>query len=214
MSDNKPFDIELELKLVDNILEEKSKYASEIDKISFMTDNIQSINTKKIQFLEANIDRPNTISKLATLLKDIDTAFKIEAGVFEFTLVYCTTKNYIAKLMPAVYNDKIYELSQNLNPNNFVQNKTLIDAIGDGKINPQMIAFLKPQDLHPQRWESLIKKTNLREEKRKNMAVTDLYQCWKCKEKRCTVIEIQTRSSDEPMTKFITCTNCYTVMKK
>lgn len=208
MSDNKSFDI------MDNILEEKSKYASEIDKISFMTDNVQSINIKKIQFLEANIDRPNTISKLATLLKDIDTAFKIEAGVFEFTLVYCTTKNYIAKLMPAVYNDKIYELSQNLNPDNFVQNKTLINAIQEGKINPQMIAFLKPQDLHPQRWASLIKKTNLREEKKKNLAVTDLYQCWKCKERRCTVMEMQTRSSDEPMTKFITCTNCYTVMKK
>jgi len=208
MSDNNSFS------LMDNILEEKSKYASDIDRISFMTDNVKSINVKKIQFLEANIDRPNMISKLATLLKDIDTAFKIEAGVFEFTLVYCATKNYIANIMPAVYNDKIYELSQNLNPENLVQNKTLINAIQEGKINPQMIAFLKPQDLHPQRWEALVKKANLREEKKKNLAVTDLYTCWKCKEKRCTVMEMQCRSSDEPMTKFITCTNCYTVMKK
>ena len=200
--------------LIDSIVGGKSKYASDIDKIEFMTENIKLINVKKIQFLESHIDRPNTISKLATLLQDINTAFRIEAGVFEFTLVYCATRNYIVKLMPAIYNDKIYELSQNLNPDTSIQNKTLVNAIQEGKINPQTIAFLKPQDLHPQRWEALVKKANLREEKKKNMAVTDLYQCWKCKERRCRIMEIQTRSSDEPMTKFITCLNCYNVMKK
>ena len=200
--------------LMENIVVEQSKYASNIDKIEFMTENIKTISSKKMEFLETHIDRPSTISKMATLLKDIDTAFRIEAGVFEFTLVYCATRNYFTRLMPAIYNDKIYELTQNLDANNLVGNKTLVNAIHEGKIDPQTVAFLKPQELHPQRWEALVKKANLREEKKKNMAVTDLYQCWKCKERRCRVMEIQTRSSDEPMTKFITCLNCYNVMKK
>lgn len=202
------------LQLIDNIIENKSTYANDFDKIKFMTDNMKTIPVAKIMFLETNVNRADTISKIAKLLKDIDTAFRIEAGVFEFTLVYSSTRNYILNIMPSIYNDKIFDLMQNLNPNNPVQNKTLAKAISDGTINAQTVAFLRPQDLHPERWAELIKKSNLREEKKKNMAVTDLYQCWKCKERRCTVMELQTRSSDEPITKFITCTNCYTVMKK
>ena len=202
------------LQFIENILVEKSKYASNIDKIEFMTDNVKLINIKKIQFLESNIDRADIISKIAKLLKDIDIAFRVEAGIFEFTLVYCATRNYMSKLMVAVYHDKVYELMQNLNPETQMQNKTLCLTIQEGKIDPQILAFLRPQDLHPERWKSLIQKANLREEKKKNMAVTDLYQCWKCKERRCTVMELQTRGSDESITKFITCTNCYTVMKK
>ena len=196
------------------ISSDKLKYANNIDKIHFITDNIKTVSSKKIDYLESNVNRVDIISNFAKILKDIDSAFKIEAGIFEFTIVYCNTKNFNKNIMVAIYNDKVYEITQNINPNNRMQNKTLCVAIAEGKINPQLIAFLKPQDLHPERWELLVKKANLREEKKKNMAVTDLYQCWKCKERRCTVVEMQCKSSDEPITKFITCTNCYTVMKK
>ena len=62
--------------------------------------------------------------------------------------------------------------------------------------------------------KEIIRKNKLRAEKRENIAVTDLYQCYKCKGRRCRMMELQTRSSDEPATKFITCLDCYTVMKK
>ena len=35
-----------------------------------------------------------------------------------------------------------------------------------------------------------------------------LFQCSKCKSKKTTYYSLQTRSADEPMTNFITCTNC------
>ena len=41
-----------------------------------------------------------------------------------------------------------------------------------------------------------------------NANVTDQYTCSKCGGKKHTVIMLQTRSADEPMTQFITCTNC------
>lgn len=39
-------------------------------------------------------------------------------------------------------------------------------------------------------------------------ATTDMYTCRKCHKKECSYYELQIRSSDEPMTKFIKCCNC------
>ena len=37
---------------------------------------------------------------------------------------------------------------------------------------------------------------------------TDLLKCGKCRERKCTYFEMQTRSADEPMTVFVLCNNC------
>ena len=37
---------------------------------------------------------------------------------------------------------------------------------------------------------------------------TDQFKCGKCKQRKCTYFQMQTRSADEPMTTFVTCTNC------
>ncbi|KAL6054841.1 Transcription elongation factor [Balamuthia mandrillaris] len=40
------------------------------------------------------------------------------------------------------------------------------------------------------------------------VATTDMWRCGKCKERKCTFYQLQTRSADEPMTTFVTCTVC------
>ena len=35
-----------------------------------------------------------------------------------------------------------------------------------------------------------------------------MFQCGKCKKKKTTYYQLQTRSADEPMTTFVTCHNC------
>jgi len=197
-----------------NIEDTKGKYASEIEKLDYLTDNIKQIDSKKLHYLSLNVDRPNTITKFASILKDIDAAIKLEAGVYEFTIVYTTTKNYNISLMPAIYTDKINELLLNLDDTSVLNNQTFKKAIQNNELNPQIVAFMKPQEIHPAQWQELVRKNNLRDEKKKNMAVTDLYECRQCKGRRCRMIEMQTRSSDEPMTKFITCLDCYHVMKR
>ena len=37
---------------------------------------------------------------------------------------------------------------------------------------------------------------------------TDQFQCGKCKQRKTTFFQLQTRSADEPMTTFVTCVVC------
>ncbi len=39
-------------------------------------------------------------------------------------------------------------------------------------------------------------------------AETDGFQCGRCKQRKTVYRQAQTRSADEPMTTFVTCTNC------
>ncbi|KAL0074497.1 transcription elongation factor S-II [Phycomyces blakesleeanus] len=39
-------------------------------------------------------------------------------------------------------------------------------------------------------------------------AETDMFMCGKCKGRKCTYFQMQTRSADEPMTTFVTCVLC------
>ena len=40
----------------------------------------------------------------------------------------------------------------------------------------------------------------------RNTATTDQFKCSKCHQRKCTYYQMQTRSADEPMTTFVTCT--------
>lgn len=193
---------------------ELTKHASDIINIDFLTDIIKNVDSKKILFLNKSVNRFEIINKFASLLKNIDVAIKLEAGIFEFTLVYANTKNIIKNLIPSIYNDKVYEILHNLDQKSNLENKTLLADIIAGKINPQHVAFLNPQQIHPEQWKQLVEKVKLKEEKKNSIATTDLYQCFKCKGRKCQMYMSQTRSSDEAITKFITCMMCGNVWKK
>lgn len=199
---------------IQDLEDNQIKYVNDINKLEYLSDQIKNIDKEYILYLNKTVDRSGTIAKFVKIFKDIDTSIKLEAGIFEFTIIYTYTKNYIMSLMMAIYNDKVHDILCNLDPKDPIDNKTLIGDIKSNKINPQIVAFLPPQDVHPERWKGVISKINLKEEKKKNMATTDLYQCHKCKERKCSMIELQLRGLDEPMTRIITCLVCGHVMKK
>lgn len=195
---------------INKAAEDFFKYANIYDKIPYITKEIKNIPTRKILYLNSNADRQKTILHFADMFKSMQIGMYIESSIFEFTLIYSVSKDYVESIFTAVYNDKVYELTNDLKK----YGDKLFNDIVEDKVKPQSLAFLKPHELYPEIWEEILKKNKLREEKKKNIAVTDLYQCWRCKERKCTIRESQTRGCDEPITKFITCTICFTVMKK
>lgn len=182
-------------------------------KAEFITDDGKKVDDVYLKHLYYNVNRSEVIGRYLNVLKDMDDSIAIEKGIFEFTLVYTSLKNYSLKLLPAIYFDKVNEIELNLKDNNYLGNTSLRNALKK-HIGARTLAFLRPHDLHPERWGTIIKKNNLREEKKNNMATTDLYECVNCGESKCRMVELQLRGADEPTTKIITCINCYHVEQK
>nr|KAF6272973.1 transcription elongation factor A2 [Pipistrellus kuhlii] len=77
-----------------------------------------------------------------------------------------------------------------------------------GTITPQQIAEMASDELKEIR--KAMTKEAIREHQmaRTGGTQTDLFTCSKCRKKNCTYTQVQTRSSDEPMTTFVVCNEC------
>jgi len=78
----------------------------------------------------------------------------------------------------------------------------LSNMINENVVSTKQIARLTPQELNPDKWKPEIDIIDTKD------VVEGIFQCKKCKSKRTTYYSLQTRSSDEPMTNFITCVDC------
>jgi DNA-directed RNA polymerase subunit M/transcription elongation factor TFIIS len=67
-----------------------------------------------------------------------------------------------------------------------------------------------PAQLRPDIWDSLQRNQRAKDERPVAELVpnTDTFKCKRCKSRKCYYYELQTRSGDEPMTVFVTCTSC------
>ena len=104
-----------------------------------------------------------------------------------------------------LYIDRLRSIYHNL------KNEKLLTDLKNADITPQRLAFMTHQEMNPQHWESLIDKKNKRDANKYTnnaQASTDMFTCRKCRSKRCTYYELQTRSADEPATIFVTCLDC------
>jgi transcription elongation factor S-II len=79
------------------------------------------------------------------------------------------------------------------------------------EIKAHEVGGLTHQDMAPAKWQKLIDEKKIRDENKyapKLEASTDNFTCRKCKSKKCSYYQLQTRSADEPMTTFVTCLDC------
>ena len=108
------------------------------------------------------------------------------------------------------YKAKFRQLSFNLRD---PKNPDLRAQVADGLIDPVSLLDLAPEQLASaeRRTENeAIREhaTNEAVRGQKKEASTDAFKCGKCKQRKCTYYQLQTRSADEPMTTFVTCVNC------
>jgi DNA-directed RNA polymerase subunit M/transcription elongation factor TFIIS len=151
---------------------------------------------------------------MSSLLSE-DEIKNLELAIFLATL-HAADKRHILKLWEYSPFTKLYSsiartVVGNLNPESYIQNKTLYQRFADGDLSLEEITSFGYTDLYPELWkDSLIRQ--FEREKRQlegNRAMaTDQFFCKGCKKRECTYYELQTRSADEPMTIFIQCLNC------
>jgi len=161
--------------------------------------------------------RNNITNKLQERLENIGVisddynkmAKNLEKGIYNFCVVDAGKKNIVKKwdneYFIHIYIDRLRSVFFNLD------SEYLIEIVNLKKIKIHEIAFMTHQEMRPAKWKKLIDDKKIRDENKytpKIEASTDNFTCWKCKSKKCTYYQLQTRSADEPMTTFVTCLSC------
>lgn len=137
------------------------------------------------------------------------TAKNIEIGIYNFSLDEAERRDIVKKwdnpYFVVLYERKLISILNNIN------NEEVKTALRTKKVKPHELAVQSHQDLSPSRWTDLLEAKKHKDENKytpKLEASTDNYTCAKCKSKKCTYFQLQTRSADEPMTTFVTCLDC------
>lgn len=89
---------------------------------------------------------------------------------------------------------------------------TLREALKTKSLPLKKFIRMKPYEINPELWESSFTKVAKWQLRRMAASVSvehdSMFTCSKCKSKKCASVQLQTRSADEPMTTYVTCTNC------
>lgn len=197
-----------------SIYDNSIKKASIFLDIHFKTNVGKELSTHLISISNDMIDRKKSLDEIEGRIGSIEKSIELEAGIFEYSLVYKSVKNYPEEMILGIYRDKLYDILLNLDKRSSVENSYLRKKILSGDFDPQSVPFMSASQIHPEKWETLEKKKRLREYKKSHMAATDLYTCYKCGESKCKITQMQTRGADEPITNFITCLVCHNTFKK
>ena len=170
------------------------------------------------QIKEPEVFRANIRLKIGELFATLETnpekisstAINIEKGIYNFAIRESKMKKVLCKWESSsfvqIYLARLRSLLWNME-----SNMELRQMILSGEINAEMLSKMTHQEFHPEQWKEMIERKMLRDASKisdNTQASTDMFTCRKCKSKRCTYYEMQTRSADEPATVFITCLNC------
>ena len=171
--------------------------------------------------------RNNVQKKLETLISDIIVTStcvenvnanekiekhctNLEKGIFNYSLKEASNRKVVKRwdnpYFVQIYVDRLRTIMHNIQ-----KNKSLLADINDSEFKIHKIAFMTHQEMQPERWSEMLDAKAKRDKNKFEVnieAATDTFTCRKCKSNRCSYAAVQTRSSDEPMTIFVTCLDC------
>jgi transcription elongation factor S-II len=162
----------------------------------------------------ASIFRENVRSKIIKKFgkdgMDPTIFVNVEIGVYNYAIKEATSLKIIRKWdVPAfstIYMNRLRTIYINLK-----NNPDLLTMLQNKEVSPKTLAFMTHQEMNPIQWKSMIEQKMKRDAGKYSSnieAMTEMFTCKKCKSKRCTYYELQTRSADEPSTIFISCLDC------
>lgn len=153
--------------------------------------------------------RNNIKTRLQTQINDSKISSNLEKAIFNYAIKEATQKKIIKKwenpYFAQLYVDRLRTIMNN------IKNNDILLQLQSKELNPITLAFMTHQEMNPERWKQLIQQKIKRDATRFDTnieASTDMFTCKKCKSKKCTYYELQTRSADEPATIFVTCLDC------
>ena len=93
---------------------------------------------------------------------------QIEGSIYKYTERNAQKRNYTTnlenKFTRNIYKNRFQHIIVNINKDCYVGNNTLLSRIKKNEIDLDKIAFMKPKELHPERWQDNIMKKKLKDE--------------------------------------------------
>lgn len=150
-----------------------------------------------------------------------EVMLNIEKGVYNWAINFSEKKHIIKSWNDSrfmqVYINKARSVLTLLVEDSYISTidesdgKTIYTKVKNGEFLAYDLAFMKPYELIPNKWEEYINKKHKKDDNicnSRQIAKTDQFKCGKCKKRECSYYELQVRSADESSTIFVTCLNC------
>lgn len=147
--------------------------------------------------------RSKIINQLKKKLND-KIAEEIEKSIYDFSIDYAES-NGTPYLVESIYETKSDEILCQLNNKD---SDYLVKGLQEKKIDGKKIAYMKQEELNPEKFENIIKKREMEEYKKNNTSGSSVFTCVKCKKSNCQVTQKQLRAGDEPPTTIVICLEC------
>jgi DNA-directed RNA polymerase subunit M/transcription elongation factor TFIIS len=139
----------------------------------------------------------------------------LEIGVYNSAIDYASLNSiplsWSSDLFKEIYLSKARSIFANLNPNTYIGNTQLLARLKDREFLPHELPFKTRDHVFPDAWKDIIDREMMLNKTAYEMSavsMTDQITCGKCKKNKVSYYELQTRSSDEPMTTFFNCLIC------
>lgn len=191
-----------------NLQDEIKKY-TELNNTIVINEDNNDFNKNKV--------RDDFVDILRKKLKIPELQAKdLEIGVFNATIDYA--KNYgiqlswKSQILLDTYINISRSIYSNLKKDSYIGNKNLHKRMLKNKeFHPHMLPYMQYHNVFPERWKEIIEKNQRRFKAAyeiKLVAMSDMITCSRCKSKKVSYYELQTRSGDEASTLFMNCLIC------
>ncbi|EPS96952.1 hypothetical protein FOMPIDRAFT_1025179 [Fomitopsis schrenkii] len=174
--------------------------------------NKGEVRTSKSDGVKINVTGDKTRDKCIEIIYDALASDSGAPSELIMSRAKAIEANVLAEFggTTAVYKSKLRSFFVNLKDKN---NPTLRESVVSGDLAVAKFCKMSSQDMASEERKAAnnkIKEENLFKAlgAEEVQAETDAFQCGRCKQRKCRYRQAQTRSADEPMTTFVTCTVC------
>lgn len=157
----------------------------------------------------AQVMRSHVCSKLGEIVECPKLAKNIEIAIFNWTVRRLNKESsWENKAFKELYKARFFEVKRALTQSN------LKSRIDDKLVKMKDLVVMDPDQLMPEGpyakaiLASKIKELEIEAIKAKEDEYEGIFMCRKCKSKKTTYYQLQTRSADEPMTTYVECREC------
>lgn len=149
-------------------------------------------------------------------------AERIEAALFERVAAHCRASSHMYRvrwdneLFFNRYKDRLSIILNHIMPDTLTNKLYGAEALAllkSGELPPEALAVMEDTDLCPKAIEKECTEIADRNKQRVVEKFSTLFQCRICKDRKCLIREVQTRSLDEAADFFCTCLTCGNVFK-